>query len=312
LREFVCPEIPSGPPQILSHVRAVYEADRPAAFDVDVLADAPGAAVTLHYRAAGAAGFETVLLPHQRGFRHHSELTAGRLPAGKWDYFVTAEVAGTIVRMPAGDGVQASASVAATEPVRLFDAGTDIPALTYTRIGDTVRRGIFKALPAEGADPAALRLMLPLSMDQTLDDYTASLVIKDRISDRRSHLARSGRIVVRARAASAAQFAWLTLVEADGTAWTHPLTLTPGWQELDLPLASWKIGQGVKLPLGYPERWNYWITPAAGRGAPGDHPNLANLERLQLSLRPVPRADSDPASTTDSSVDIATVELVFE
>lgn len=65
----------------------------------------------------------------------------------------------------------------------------------------------------------------------------------------------------------------------------------------------------MKLPLGYPERWNYWLAPATGRGGPGDHPNLANLERLQISLRPLPKTAPTTPVATDASVDLASIEL---
>jgi hypothetical protein len=311
LREFVCPEIPPAQPQILSRVRARQAADHGVGLDVDVLADTAPTAVTLHYRSVGVAGFETMPLPHHHGLRYRGELPAGRLPAGSWEYFVTAEVGERTIRLPAGGGVLVSATAGASEPLRLFDAEVDIPSLVYTRIGDTVRRGIFKALPAEGADPAALRLMLPLSMDKTLDDYTASLDIKDRINDRRPHLAPATKVAVRVRASADGPPAWLTLVEADGTSWTHPLILSAGWQDLEIPFTAWQPALGVKLPMGYPERWNYWLTPASGRGGPGDGPQLANVERFQISLRPTTVAGKERPPVGDSSVDVAWVELRF-
>ncbi len=311
LREFICPAVTPSAPQIISQVRAVYASDQSAGLDIDVVADTAPTAVTLHYRSIAGGKFASVDLPRQHGYRHHATIPA--LRAGAWEYFVTADVGGKTVRLPAAaSGVLVSSAVAASAPLELFDAAGDAPALVYTRIDHTLRREVFTTLPAAGKDPAALRLMLPLSSDRTHDDYTASLVIKDRVTDRRPHLGRASKIVVKARASSAESIAWLTLVEADGTAWTHPLKLAVGWQELTLPLADWKIGQGVKLPLGYPERWNYWITPPTGRGGAGDRPNLANLERLQISLRPMPKSSPVPAESTDATVDIATVTLAFE
>jgi len=310
LREFVCPAAPSLPPQILSHVRDNYVAGKPVALEVEVVADTAPTEVALHYRAAGTAALSALPMARHSGYRYRVSLPA--LPAGAWDYHVSAKVAGETVRLPAGKDLLSYRVVAATEPLALFDAAADIPALIYTRIGDTVRHGIFKALPATESDPATLRLMLPLSLDRTLDDYTASLVIKDRLHDRRSQLGSTGSIRVRARAGVEGQPAWLTLVEADGTSWTHPLNLSPGWQDLVLASGEWKIAQGVKLPQGYPERWNYWITPATGRGGAGDGPQWANVERLQLSLRPVPRAAAPVTPAADGFIDIAAVTLTWE
>lgn len=239
LQEFICPAVTPSAPQIISQVRAAYASDQPTGIDIDVVADCEPTTVTLHYRSVEGGKFESVDLPRQHGYRHHESIPA--LRAGDWEYFVTADVDGKTIRLPAKEsGVLTSSAVPLGAPLPLFDAAADAPALVYTRIGDTVRRGVFKTLPAEGKDPAALRLMLPLSLDRTLDDYTTSLVIKERVTDRRSHLGRAGKIEVKARATSAEPFVWLTLVEADGTSWTHPLALAPGWQEVSLPLADWK------------------------------------------------------------------------
>jgi hypothetical protein len=51
------------------------------------------------------------------------------------------------------------------------------------------------------------------------------------------------------------------------------------------PLDSFVPGRGALLPEGFPGEWNYWVGPAAGRGASGDRLKLHHLERLQLSLR---------------------------
>ena len=53
-----------------------------------------------------------------------------------------------------------------------------------------------------------------------------------------------------------------------------------------MPLDAFAVGQGVKLPQGFPGEWNYWVEPAEGRGGAGDRPRVEQVERLQLSLRP--------------------------
>jgi len=57
------------------------------------------------------------------------------------------------------------------------------------------------------------------------------------------------------------------------------------WSERTLPLESFAVARGVKLPQGFPGEWNYWVGPAGGRGGRGDRLRLQHLERLQLSLR---------------------------
>jgi len=200
--------------------------------------------------------------------------------------------------------------IAPTASLGLFNAAVDIPALVYTRIGDTVRRGVFKTLPATEVDPVALRLMLPLSKDRTLDDYTASLAIKDRIHVHQAQLAKASALRIRARSSTPGLPVWLTLVEADGTSWTASLNLSTGWQDVTIPLQDLKVARGVKLPLGYPERWNYWIEPATGRGGPNDDLNPNALEHVQISIRPTVNSIISE-SKDDASVDVASVDLSF-
>ena len=68
------------------------------------------------------------------------------------------------------------------------------------------------------------------------------------------------------------------------------------------------VARGVKLPQGYPGTWNYWVEPAAGRGGAGDFMRLADIERLQLSLRREPGMDLRPGSY---GVEVESVDLVF-
>jgi hypothetical protein len=57
------------------------------------------------------------------------------------------------------------------------------------------------------------------------------------------------------------------------------------------------------LPEGFPGEWNYWLAAPAGRGGAGDAVRPADIERLQLSLRP--DGGSVPA------VEVEWVSLVF-
>lgn len=313
LREFVCPPAPDLPAQVLPLVRGTYAADEPAALAADVVDAHPPRAVTLYARAAGATDFRAWPMQTQPGYRYAAEIPAGTLPAGAVEYYLSADTEDGAVRSPAeADRFSTFQVVARDEPLPLFDGGRDIPRLAYTRIGDNIRRGVFKSLPATGTDPAALRLMLPLSYDRTLDDYTASLAIKDRILDRRPQLAAAQTLHVKARAAGDGQHIFITLVESDGTSWSKRLTLASSWQDIVVPLADLQIARGVKLPLGFPERWNYWVTPAKNRGGPDDRPNLAAVEHVQFSFRPEAARAKPAEDAADTWADIAAVALVFK
>jgi hypothetical protein len=314
LREFVCPPAPSLPVQILPEVRAEYVSGQPVTVSAEIVAAQLPRSVTLNVRAAGESAFHPVELTHQRGYGYGATLPPSLLAGAAFEYnFVVETAEGQTVRWPATTDKPLTARLTeSAAPLTLFDAAGDSARLVYTRIGDNVRHGVFKNIPAQGDEPAALRLMLPLSLDQTLDDYTASLAIKDRINDRGLTLGAATKLRVHARSSQAGQVVVITLVESDGTAWSKRLALAPGWQDLRVPLADLQIDQPVLLPLGYPGRWNYWGAPAKGRGTSGDHLQPTKIEHIQISLRPVPSDGKHEAVEPDVWVDIAWGALEFD
>jgi len=212
------------------------------------------------------------------------------------------------VRFPAEENNFLNARLApASSALALFDAAHDVDRLAYTRIGDNIRYGIFKKIPAGTNDPAALRLFFPLSYDRTLDDYTTSLAIRNRIADRGARIGMAKALCVKARGMGDGQQIYITLVESDGTSCGTKLTLSSYWKDINIPIDQLQITHGVQLPLGYPGRWDYWIPPAKNRGGSDDHPQLEAVEHIQISFRP-PEHKSD----SDAWADIASVELKFE
>lgn len=306
LAEFVCPATPDVPAQVLMRTRSEYLAGETLGFEADVVDEQLPRAVTLHVRAAGGAEYRAFPMARVQGYRHRVDVPAGTIAGETIEYYVAAEFEGERARCPTADGEVLTAQVAAaSEPLRLFAAGKDVPV--FTRIGDTVRHGIFKNLPATDTDPAALRLYFPFSYDATLDDYTASVPIKRRMLERGAGLAAAGRLRLTARGSAEGRKLYLTLVERDGTSWGAAVNVTTGWRQFDLPLDQLRLTRGVMLPLGYPGRWNYWLTPARGRGRPTDRPQLAAVEHVQISLRP--DAAIDKPGAEDAWVDVASVTL---
>jgi hypothetical protein len=246
----------------------------------------------------------------KRGYRYETTIPPGTFAPGAIECFFTAKTEAGDVRFAAENPKAITAQlVPPSAPLPLFDAAQDLDRLVFTRIGDGVRHGIFQRRKATDTEPAALRLFFPLSYDRTLDDYTASLAVKDRIADRRKNVSTANTLRVNARGESNGQQIHLTLVEADGTSWSKRLTVSTNWQEHVVPVSDLKIARGVKLPLGYPERWNYWLAPAKGRGGPEDHPRLEAVERVQISFRPGSRAAKSDA---DAWADVSSVMLTFE
>jgi hypothetical protein len=310
LREFVCPPASDSPAQILPDVREVYPAESPAIFAAEVLDSKVPRGVTLHWRRRGETSFHTEEMRPARGYRYVAAIGPGATRGPVIEYYYTAEAGDGPTRYPVKEGdTLESRFESRAESVIMFAPEADAPKLAYTRIGDNIRHGISKRLPANGADPAALRIFLPMSRDMFLDDYTVSLSVKPRLAERELAPDASGVIHLQARGCRDGQTLHMTLVESDGTSWSAVVVLGESWRELNVPLDTLRLAEGVKLPLGFPGRWSYWLTPAKGRGGPGDHPRLGSVEHLQFSLRPEP---ADRTSANDPWIDLASVSLGFE
>ena len=174
-------------------------------------------------------------------------------------------------------------------PLRLFTASDDAARLAFTRIGDAGRQGLFRVVPSGASGDAAFHVELPAARGGS-GDYTASLVVKERVDERGTSLAGARSLVLRARGVGPRRTLHVTLVERDGTAWSAPVPLDSAWAERTIALSDLKPARWAMLPEGFPGEWNYWASPPAGRGGPGDTIRLTDVERVQLSLRPEPSA----------------------
>lgn len=190
----------------------------------------------------------------------------------------------------------------AERPFPIFIAREDQEQLSFTRIGDNIRNGIFRLVETGEPGTGALRLSLPSEQDPGLTDYTASLFIGDRIS-RLNGPDPGGSLTVTARGLHQGDEFFVTLTESDGTAWTTRLGLNREWQELEIPFSELLPGRGVMLPQGFPGNWNYWLDPPEGRGGASDRIRVEKIEHLQFSVRPGAYPHPDPG------VEIASVSI---
>jgi hypothetical protein len=171
-------------------------------------------------------------------------------------------------------------------PLRLFNPGSDAERLAFTRIGDAGRRGLFRVQFSNVTGLPVFHFERPVdARGWSPDDYTASLVIKDRVVARRANIGDANALEARVRGLGPRQQLHITLMEDDGTSWSAVVKVDSGWIEQSLPLSSFVLGRGVLLPEGFPGEWNYWVGPAAGRGGDADRLKLDHVDRLQLSLR---------------------------
>jgi hypothetical protein len=187
-----------------------------------------------------------------------------------------------------GDRSWSLAVVAPSTPITVFDPLADAPRLAFTRIGDAGRRGIFRTVTSPLTGAPAFHLELPVFNGRGLRDYTASLVIDDRLGGRRTDLSSARALRIRLRGLGLRQHLHVTLVETDGTGWSATIAADTSWREHTIPLDSLRVARTVLLPQGFPGDWNYWVGAATGRGTPSDRVRLTDVERIQLSLRDEP------------------------
>ena len=75
-------------------------------------------------------------------------------------------------------------------PLRLFSPGSDVERLAFTRIGDAGRRGLFRVAFSGLTGLPVFHFERPVdARGWSPDDYTASLVIRDRVLARRANIA---------------------------------------------------------------------------------------------------------------------------
>jgi hypothetical protein len=256
------------------------------------------------------------------GYEYAATVPAADLPEGAWQFVITAFRNGQSVTFPGGspgtpwswDYYSKAAwpldVVLAGTPLRLFDPGTDAERLAFSRIGDAGRRGLFRVGRSPVTGQPVFRLEYPRAgSGPEGNDYTASLVIRDRVVARQETIASGTAVRLRLRGLGSRQTLHVTLMEEDGTSWTAPVSVDSAWSELELPLAAFGAGRGVLLPQGFPQQWNYWVGPAAGRGGAADRLRLDRLERLQLSLRP---EDGTVVAPGQYGVEVEWVALAFD
>ena len=296
--EFHAPRPDTAPLTVVSLAAPQYLAGRDAELHARVVEVADPDSVTLFVRATPGGFYRSFSMRRAGAYEYAVSIPAGSLREGPHEFVIAAFRGGSAVTFPPGIAGKPTDwnyngqsswrfdVVTPRTPLRLVDPGTDAGRLTFTRIGDAGRRGLFRVALSPATGQPVFHLELPTDTSGwSPADYTASLVIKERIAARQETIASANELRIRLRGLGARQTAHITLMEDDGTSWTAAVQIDTTWQDQVIPLASFTIGRGVLLPQGFPGEWNYWVGPAEGRGGAGDRLRLAHLERLQLSVR---------------------------
>lgn len=315
--EYHAPAPDPAPLAVQPVVPPAFIAGRAAEFRVRVVGDAMPDSVTVSFRPLGRGWYSGLTLHPAGPDEWAAAAPAGAFREGPHQYSITVHQPGGALTFPGavpgrpGDWnwhppASWSFTVAGPgTPLRLFDPGSHAEALVWSRVGDGGRSGRFQVALSEESGEPVLRFTLPEENGASLEDYTASLVVRDGVQARGETIEAATALRVRARGLGGRRTLHLTLMEDDGTSWTAAVPVDTAWSEVGLPLASLRPGRGVLLPQGFPGAWNYWVGPAAGRGNSADRLRLARLERLQLSLRP----EDGPAAAGGHGVEVEWVTL---
>jgi hypothetical protein len=279
-----------APPQVLG--------GRTAELRARVVERTPPDSATLFIRPIAGGFYRGFAMHPADGYVYAAPVPASALAEGPYQFVITLFHGDSGLTFPGGLHLKPTdwdyygrafwkvEVVSPQTPLSLFDPGRDAARLAFTRIGDAGRRGLFRLVESGVTGQPVFHLELPVTASGGGPaDYTASLVIKDRIGARRETIAGAAGVLVRLRGVGPHQLLHVTLMEDDGTSWSAAVPADTTWSERSLPLAAFRISRGVLLPEGFPGEWNYWVGPAAGRGGRADRPRLARLERLELSLR---------------------------
>ena len=310
--EFICPADQKLPTQVSVQAAPEYPVEQPVIINVQVADSIAPEKVELVARVQGNKDFQRFNLIDTGKYNYLCTIPAGIFSEGTLEFYIELTTNGQVqkfkkqdIRNPEDKSNYSTQLVKASSSLVLFTPETDNGQLSFTRIGDNIRHGLFKIV--DGPDKIKVMSMsLPITLDSIITDYTASFIVRDRIQARMVNLpnVKSIRLKVKGNHPGTA---FLSLVEADGTTWIKKLELTDRWKEYRISTEEFTAGSGVKLPHAFPEQWDYWMAPATRRGETGDKINLQQVERLLVSLRP----EGNRKYTSDPEMEIGTISLEY-
>jgi hypothetical protein len=319
--EFHAPKPDSLPPRVLVVAPQQHVIGQPMEISARVVTDVRPDSVYFWLRRTGIGWFRRFQMHPAGAYEYRVTIPADSLADGPHEYVVSVRQGNSKMTFPEGiprapwdwdfhtESFWKTIVVHADAPLKLIAPAEDASRLAFTRIGDAIRQGIFRVVTSSVSGEAALHMELPVNVGGfNPEDYTASLVIRDRILSRGAAISDARAVRLTMRGVGPSQRLHVTLMEKDGTSWTAIVNADSTWRDYSIPLSEFRIARGVKLPLGYPGQWNYWVDPASGRGASGDSPKIADVERLQLSLR---RAEGQKIAPGTYGVEVESVALLF-
>jgi pimeloyl-ACP methyl ester carboxylesterase len=297
-KEYHAPPLDTVPLTVVSFAQTQYLTGRDAEVRVRIVDRMRPDSARLYFRRSPGGSYQQASMRPGAGYEFTTSIPSTNLQNGLYQFVITVFRGDTALTFPAGTpgkptdwnyndrGSWRFDVISPATALRLFDPGPDASRLAFTRIGDAGRRGLFRNVISPITGQPVFHFELPRDTSGwSPADYTASLVVKERVEARQETIVAGNELRLRLRGLGSKQTLHVTLMEDDGTSWTAPVVVDSAWSEQTLALSDFKVGRGVLLPQGFPGEWNYWVGPATGRGGATDKLRLQHLERLQFSVR---------------------------
>lgn len=310
IREFVCPEAAKPPTSVVLHANSEYPLDEPVTLAATVASAESPDGVSVRF-LDGAARGSALIMRRTAGYDYSVTLPARSIPPGEVRFAIAVTEGAKVLVFP-GDSTVASARsdayhatiVRPGAPLAIFEPIRDSQFLAVSRSGES-QNVAEKLLEGSQTGASAYRLAYP---SRTMaEDFTASLFIGDRISERCLGIAEAKQIRVRLKGVLAPSVLRLTLVEADGSAWSCKVFASERWNDVIVPITSLRSAKSAMLPQAYPGTWSYWLSPPPGRTAI----DLSKVERIQLSLRSVDFGTIASIEPSKAAIAIERIDLQF-
>ena len=231
--EYHAPPPDSLPPSVQALAAPAYLVGRASELGARVVDRTAPDSATLFIRPTAGGFYRGFAMRPAGPYEYVASVPAAALREGPNEFVITLFHGDSAVTFP--DGLRAKPTdwdyysrgswkldvVAARTPLRLFTPRADAPRLTFTRIGDAGRRGLFRLALSDVTGEPVFHLELPVDASGwSPPDYTASLVIQGRIRSRQEAIGTADGVRLRLRGLGARQVLHISLMEDDGTTWS--------------------------------------------------------------------------------------------
>jgi hypothetical protein len=232
-----------------------------------------------------------------RGNDYVAVLAPNHLSPGLYEYAVSGKTGEHVVTFPGAarlqpgdwpfhtDSLWSFRVTPSGRPMRILDPKRDYATLSFVRPAEQYRTPFFQIVPGENADESALSLSLPDLGKDTPERYAAELYIGDMVAARKNDAPRADSLDIKLVAMGGARKTLqVTLIEADGSAWSAPVMAGSAWSTVTVRFTDLHRSRSIHIPTPYPGLWDYWRDSPPHRGGDGDRIHMENVESLQLTV----------------------------